>query len=236
MCDGVVLNMMIPTTYDAHYLENIPFPAAEDLQSRLSQEVASGDSPGAFVFAQHPPVITVGHNALKSHILSSPQTLASQGISIAYTDRGGGVSYHGPGQVLLYPILRIRGRYSVRSYVALLQTLVSDTLKSFGLNPKIRNETPGVWIGHRKISSIGIRIRGGIATHGLSLNVSGDLVGFDHITACNDSTMEHTSMALESNLLIDCATAVEALKHNAEIVFERQLIWRTTGNHANLGV
>ena len=233
---SAALNMIISTTSDAYNLENIPFPAAADVQSRLSQKVASGESAGAFLFVQHPPVITLGNNALESHILSSPHTLASQGISIACADRGGGVTYHGPGQVLLYPIVRIRGVYSVRNYVALLQTLVTNTLKAFGLHPETRKETPGVWIGQRKISSIGIRIRDGIATHGLSLNVSGSLAGFDHITACNDSALEHTSIELESTLPIDCATAVEALKHHAEIVFERHLTWRTTDNHANLGV
>lgn len=217
--------------HNAYYFENIPYTIASDLQASLSTDITSGNSLGTFLFAQHPPVITLGRNALKSHILSAEDTLASSGISLAQADRGGGLTYHGPGQILLYPILRIRGLYSVVSYVESLQTVVARTLTSFGLAPHFKKGNPGVWVGDGKISSIGIRIREGITSHGLSLNVFGDLTGFDHITACNDPTLRHTSIEHESNVPVGCDTVVQELSRNVEIVFQTQLVWQDTQNY-----
>ena len=228
--------MTIQNTTDSYYLGQLSFAEASELQRNLACGLTCGNSPNTFLFLHHPPVITLGKNAIRSHILATTDELHSKGIATECTDRGGGVTYHGLGQLVVYPILRIRGVFSVRKYVKSLQTVVVQTLDSFGIDAVTKEGSPGVWVGDKKISSLGIRIHNGVSTHGLSLNVFGDLAPFRHITACNDPNLLHTSMDTESGTPIRWETAIAAVAKQVEDVFETKLSWQDFANHEDLKV
>jgi lipoate-protein ligase B len=218
--------MTINSKVDAYYLGEIAFAKAITLQHSLARTVEDDNHPGAFLFLEHPPVITLGKHADKSHVLVSPRVLKSNGIGLEHTDRGGGVTFHDPGQIIFYPIFRVRGLYRVPEYVEMLQKVAINTLAAFGIESVTRSKNPGVWIKNKKISSIGIRIHNGVATHGLSLNVSGELKGFKYITACNDPEMLHTTLQQEARTLTDGEEILGVFTKQVEGVFRTHLSWR----------
>jgi lipoate-protein ligase B len=227
----MVVPMNIHRPVKAYYLGEIAFARAAIIQHKLARAIVADGHPDTFLFLQHTPVITLGKNANASHILASPETLESDGIAIAHTDRGGGVTFHGPGQLIVYPIFRIRGTYTVLQYVKLLQGIVISTLAIFGVNAVTRDRSPGLWVEDRKISSIGIRIHNGISTHGLSINVLSDLSGFRYITACNDPDMLHTALQNEALISLDWDTVFQTFIQELETALHMQLCWQSTLNY-----
>ena len=231
-----MVNTTLSRHIDACYLGEIAFQKAATIQRNIAQEVAEDNHLGTFLFLEHHPVITLGKNANESHILASPEVLDSKGITIERTGRGGGVTFHGPGQLIFYPILRVRGVYQVREYVELLQNVVLNTLTAFGIKGVTKANAPGVWVEDRKISSIGIRIHNGIATHGLSLNVFGALSGFSYILACNDAQTLQTTLRNEAQTPADWDTILGIFVRQVETVFGIQLSWRSANHYENLRV
>ncbi len=159
---------------------------------------------------EHPPVFTLGINASREHVLVPGE------IPVVQTDRGGQVTYHGPGQLVLYPLLDLR-RHGLgpRALVTLLETTVVATLARFAVAAAARPDAPGVYVDGRKIASIGLRIRRGCSYHGLALNVAMDLTPFARINPCGYAGMEVTSMAREGatdDLAIAEAALLEELR------------------------
>jgi len=228
--------MTLNSKFDACYLGEMAFAKAATIQRNIAQAVAEDNHRGIFLFLEHPPVITLGKNASESHILLSPEVLDSHGITIEHSERGGGVTFHGPGQLIFYPILRVRGAYQVREYVELLQNIVLNTLTEFGIKAVTKVNNPGVWVENRKISSIGIRIHNGVASNGLCLNVFGDLSGFRYIIACNDPQTLHTTLRNEARTLADWDTILGIFIKQVETVFGTQLSWQNANHYKNLRV
>ncbi len=138
---------------------------------------------------EHPPVYTQGLNGKAEHLLNPGQ------IPVIHSDRGGQATYHGPGQLVLYPLLDIgRRKIGIRRLVTVLESSAIETLKQYGIRSLSKPEAPGVYVDARKIASIGIRIRHGCSYHGMSLNVSVDLEPFDRINICGFPSLRATRL------------------------------------------
>lgn len=157
-------------------------------------------------FLEHPPVFTLGMNASRDHVL------APGDIPVVQIDRGGQVTYHGPGQLVVYPLVDLRrAGLGVRDIVTALERSVIDYAADLGITAERRKGAPGVYVGGRKLASIGIRIRRGASYHGVALNVSADLEPFHRINPCGYAGLEMTRLA-DLSPADSVSVAAEALK------------------------
>jgi len=153
-------------------------------------EERSGDTPDEIWFLEHPPVFTLGMNARAEHLL------APGDIPVVQIDRGGQVTYHGPGQLVVYPLLDIaRAGLGVRTLVEGIERAIVATVAQWGIEALGRRDAPGVYVGARKLASIGLRIRRGCSYHGVALNVAMDLEPFRRINPCGYAGLEMTQVA-----------------------------------------
>lgn len=160
------------------YLETL------QLQSDLHARVRDGRIGGAIIAVEHEPVITLGVKTSPENLLVSEKVLKEEGVELVQTDRGGDITYHGPGQLVIYPILNLRKFGSdIHRFLRLLEEGVILTLADFGLDAH-RRSPAGVWIGERKVCSIGVAVRRQITYHGLALNISTNLSHFRFINPC----------------------------------------------------
>ena len=154
-------------------------------QEAAHAEVASERMPGVIFTVEHEPVLTMGKNSDQGHLLFSRDFYQSQGIEIVDTERGGQITAHMPGQLVIYPILNIGALgLTVRTYVNILEESVIQTLAKYGIKAHRDPEHPGVWVGHDKICALGVRIKSRVTMHGLALNVNNDLALFGKIVPC----------------------------------------------------
>jgi lipoyl(octanoyl) transferase len=175
----------------------IPYVEADAWQRVAADSVHLGGAERLAVL-EHPPVITLGARADRAHVLASNAALDARGVSVVDTDRGGDVTFHGPGQLVAYPILDLRARgLRAADYVRALERVAIETIEPFGIEATRRAGTPGTWVGDRKIAALGVRIDRGVSRHGLALNVDVDLGWFDLIVPCGLETTGVTSMAAE---------------------------------------
>lgn len=173
----------------------VPYPAALTWQHARAGAIAAGTAREALVLLEHPPVVTLGRRANSAHVLASHSALAAQGIAVAHTDRGGDVTFHGPGQLIAYPLLHLRRRgIGPATYVRALEQAVIATLARCEIIGARVPGRPGVWVGNAKVAAIGVRVRGGVSMHGLALNVNPDLRAFETIVPCGLSDARVTSM------------------------------------------
>lgn len=147
------------------------------------------------ILIEHPPVYTLGRRGSRDHLLAAEPALRACGAEVHETDRGGDVTFHGPGQLVGYPILDLRrfGQGPVW-YVRTLESILIEAAARFGVEAQRQERRPGIWAGDAKLASIGVRISGGVTTHGFALNVSTDLSWFDHIVPCGLPGVRMTSM------------------------------------------
>ena len=172
-----------------------PYDRALELQHRLVAARKEGRGEDVLILLEHPPVITLGRRADESHITASPELLARLGIRVYRVERGGDVTYHGPGQIVGYPILDLRGhRQDVGWYVHSLEGVIIRTLADFGVVAQRVEGAVGVWVGDGKIAAIGARIESWVTYHGFALNVDPDLRHFDLIVPCGIRDKGITSM------------------------------------------
>ena len=148
------------------------------------------ETPDAIWYVEHPPVFTQGLNGRPEHLL------APGDIPVVAIDRGGQITYHGPGQLVVYPMLDLRRRrLGVRDLVTALEQSVVDTLEEYGIDGAARADAPGVYVDGRKIASVGLRVRRGCSYHGLAFNVNLDLEPFSRINPCGFRDLEVTRLA-----------------------------------------
>lgn len=153
-------------------------------------ETRNAETPDELWFTEHPAVFTLGMNARREHLL------APGDIPVVQIDRGGQVTYHGPGQLMVYPLLDLKRMHlGVRALVTALERSVVDLLAACDVEGTVRPEAPGVYVGHRKLASVGLRVRRGASYHGMALNVGGDLEPFTRIDPCGYAGLEMTSLA-----------------------------------------
>jgi lipoyl(octanoyl) transferase len=181
---------------DARWLGRVEYPAAERLQADTVEARRRGSVPDTLFLLEHPPVITLGRGAEREHVLISPEERARRGIDLHETGRGGDVTYHGPGQLVGYPIVALPpGRRDVRRYLRDLEEALLRVVADYGVEGERRDGLTGVWVGDRKIAAIGVRISTGwVTSHGFALNVSTDLSGFAGIVPCGIRTLGVTSL------------------------------------------
>ena len=182
------------------FSDPVPYVEAWRLQLRLHEERAADRRLDTLLLLEHSPVYTVGRTTQASHWSSGEERLRHADIQIHPVDRGGSVTYHGPGQLVGYPILRLSHYASgPRQYVRLLEEVLIDTLRSWGLEGYRVHRKPGVWIRlddqEAKIAAIGVRIERGVTRHGFALNVDMDLSPFSRIVPCGLTGCLITSMA-----------------------------------------
>jgi lipoyl(octanoyl) transferase len=180
------------------YLGRLDYGPALALQEGRRELVRRGQASEALLLLEHPHVYTLGRNADPSHILAAPEWLRVKGVEIVESDRGGQVTYHGPGQLVGYPILDLSpDRRDLRRYVRDLQDVLVRVLDEVGLaaEPRSRHPEIGVWVEGRKIASLGVHVSRWITTHGFALNVNTDLSYFASIVPCGLRGVEMTSVA-----------------------------------------
>ena len=175
-----------------------PYAEGLRLQRALHSARCAGEAGDAILMVEHPPVFTLGRSAVARHLLWDRAELRKRGIDLVETDRGGDVTYHGPGQVVAYPVIDIAARgIGVRDYVFRLEGAVIETLDALGLRAGRDARNRGVWIGNAKICAIGIRVSRHTPMHGLALNVNTDLAPFGGIVPCGLADADVTSVAEE---------------------------------------
>jgi lipoyl(octanoyl) transferase len=176
-------------------LGRIDYGAALELQQRLTTERKQGLIPDQLLLLEHPHVITLGRNGDMKNLLAGDDILARAGIAFYPTDRGGDVTYHGPGQLVGYPILDLRDwKRDVGAYVRAVEEIIILTLAEYGIEAGRIPKLTGVWVGERKIAAIGVHLSRWVTSHGFALNVSTDLSYFQYIVPCG-LTKPVTSMA-----------------------------------------
>jgi lipoyl(octanoyl) transferase len=168
-------------------------------------EARSADTPDEIWFLEHPPVFTLGMNAAREHVL------APGDIPLVQIDRGGQVTYHGPGQLVVYPLLDVRRLgVGVRQLVIALENAIIDLVASWGFEALGRRDAPGVYVAGRKLASIGLRIRRGCSYHGLAFNIAMDLEPFRRINPCGYRGLEVIDLRA-LGIDVDLRSAAEAL-------------------------
>ncbi len=178
----------------------VPYERAVALQEEAVADVYAGGAGRVFLL-EHPPTITFGRNGGQENLPSPEAFFTAQGVTLAHTGRGGNITCHFPGQLVVYPIMRIDKRPGgLKRFFDDLEEAVIRTLAAFGITAGRSEGRPGVWIAdNRKICSIGIAVKHWITSHGLALNVGADLSLFNQVTPCGLPGVTATSMALELN-------------------------------------
>ena len=196
------------------------------LQRALVEERRAGRVPDLLLLLQHPPVITLGvrGDGGRSHIVASAERLAELGVEISETGRGGDVTYHGPGQIVGYPIVDLRpDRCDVHRYVRNVEDVMIRACADYGVGARRIDGLTGAWVGDRKIGAIGVRISRWITSHGFAFNVNTDLDSFDLIVPCGLADRGVTSLEQLLGRRLPIGEVEDALAHHAGAVFDRQV-------------
>ena len=173
----------------------IPYLEAVELQTRLRERRQAGEIPDTLLLLEHPPVYTKGRRTERADLPMGDEWYMAQGIEVHETSRGGRVTYHGPGQIVGYPIMAIG---DVGAYLRTMESAIIAALADEGVEAEIRDGLTGVWVGDRKIGSIGLHVSKGITMHGFAVNVDNDLQPFEWIVPCGIDGVRMTSLHLET--------------------------------------
>jgi lipoyl(octanoyl) transferase len=171
----------------------VPFAETAALQERLRAAVLDGTGPETLLLCEHDPVITLGRSSRAANVLASAGELARRGVALAAASRGGDVTYHGPGQLVGYPVVRLRG--GVVSHMTAMARAVGHVLAALGAPAAFRRDAPGLWTNDEKLCAFGVHIRSRVAIHGFALNVTTALDAFDLIVPCGLPGARTTSLA-----------------------------------------
>jgi lipoyl(octanoyl) transferase len=194
----------VSSPIEARWLGRVPYRDAWALQHRLVGERAAGTIPDQLLLLEHDAVLTLGRNADESHVRVLPEMLATRGIELIRVERGGEVTYHGPGQLVAYPLVRLADRAMlIRPYVRALEDAMAATTGAFGVPATRRDGLPGLWVNAegplpRKIGALGVRVERGVTYHGIALNVTTDLRDFALIDPCGMPGIGVTSIGREA--------------------------------------
>jgi lipoate-protein ligase B len=214
---------MLCTVYQ---LGVIGYSQAYHLQRELLRQRVNDEITDTLLLLEHPPTITIGKSGKLENVLASPAQLATEGVSLFFADRGGDVTYHGPGQLVAYPIidLRQRGR-DAHQYLRDLEEVIIRTLSDFGIKGRRDRNHAGVWVRGKEVAAIGLGISRWVSMHGFALNVNTELEHFSLINPCGFSDRKATSISelLSQDILM--ATVTEGLLAHFSQVFDSRLEW-----------
>lgn len=167
-------------------------------QDELVAARLAGTAPDTLVFTEHEPVFTLGmRSGAARHLVWSPSRLATEGIEVVETNRGGDITYHGPGQIVGYPIVSLDPRRDLHAYLRFLEQVLIDTAARYGLAATRREGKTGIWLGTRKLAAIGVAVKRWVAHHGFAFNVTTNLGHFSGIVPCGIVDGTVTSLAAE---------------------------------------
>lgn len=204
-----------------YHLGTTSYGEVHRLQQRLQAARRAGSGVDTLLLTEHRPVFTLGRSHPAPNLRVPEETVRQYGIDIVPTERGGDITYHGPGQLVAYGIIALRGwNLGVTEYVAGLEETVIGVLADWGLRGERSDRGRGVWVEGRKIASLGLNVRGWVTMHGIALNVDPDLGHFELINPCGMSDVEMTTMAAEVGRQVAMDEVVEAFVFHFGRVFE----------------
>jgi lipoyl(octanoyl) transferase len=186
--------MAEPELWVAH-LGTLPYRDGVALQERIRARRQAGEIPDALLLLEHPPVYTRGRRTEPGDLPMGEDWYRLQGIEVEDSDRGGRVTYHGPGQLVGYPIMEV---HDVPAFVKTMERAVIDALAAEGIAAEVRDGLTGVWAGEAKIGSIGVHVSRGVTTHGFAVNVDNDLQPFEWVVPCGIEGVRITSVCKET--------------------------------------
>ena len=185
-------------TLTVEHLGTVAYRPTWELQDELADQRRGRRIGDRLLLVEHFPVYTIGRGGDEANMLASTDRLRELGTELVRIDRGGDITFHGPGQIVAYPIVELRDPLDLRRYVRTLEAAVIATAARFGVEAERLDGHPGIWVdGQRKLAAIGVRVRRGVTTHGLALNVSTDLRWFDEMIPCGIRGKGVTSLARE---------------------------------------
>ena len=179
-------------------LGTVAYRPTWELQDELAEQRRRRRIGDRLLLLEHFPVYTIGRGGNPANMLATPERLREIGAELIRIDRGGDITFHGPGQIVAYPIVELRDPLDLRRYVRILEAAVIDTAAAFGVIADRLAGHPGIWVdGERKLGAIGVRVKRGVTTHGLALNVNTDLRWFEEMIPCGIRDKGVTSLARE---------------------------------------
>ena len=187
--------MPTPSPCQIIRLGTVEYHRAWELQVELAAKVHDGAQPNTLLLLEHSPVYTKGRLSKPEHILLSDEELRQKGIGVYEADRGGQVTFHGPGQLVAYPVVDLREWGGPVKYVRTLERIIVDSLADFKITAETIDGITGVWVDGAKIAAIGVKISRGVAYHGFAINVTTDLSYYSHIVPCGIADRPVTSVA-----------------------------------------
>ncbi len=212
-----------------YWLGQIDYAEAHALQERLVEARIQDQIPDSLLLLEHGPVFTLGRRTKPEHLRYGADDLKSRGFDVFDTGRGGDVTYHGPGQLVAYPIVDLGpGQRDVVRYVWNLEEVMIQMTRAYGLEAARMPEFRGVWIEDRKIGAVGVRVRRWVTMHGMALNVNTDLSAYDLIVPCGIRDKEVTSLSRELGHELRMDEVVEVAGRKFGEVFAARVVWQDT--------
>lgn len=200
-----------------------PYREVWELQHRLHEAIREGREPDTWIFVEHPPVVTLGRQAKQGNVLLSPELLTARGVDLVQIERGGDVTYHGPGQLVVYPIRKLERFREVVPLVRALESAVIAAVGRFGVTAERWSEHAGVWVGRNQICAIGLAVQKMVSLHGIALNVSTELDYDRLINPCGLTDRGITSIVRETGRSVTIAEVKPVLIEELERSFDVSL-------------
>jgi lipoyl(octanoyl) transferase len=201
-----------------------PYREVLELQHRLHEAIREGREPDTWIFVEHPPVITLGRTARRENLLLSSDEFARRDVDVVEIERGGDVTYHGPGQLVVYPIRRMERFREIVPLVRSLEAAVIDVCARFDVEAERWSEHAGVWVGTNQICAIGLAVRKMVSLHGFALNVSTQLDYNSLINPCGLADRGITSLSQETGRFVGVAEAKDVLLEELSRTFDVECV------------
>ena len=196
-----------------------------DVQKELFNQVVENRSQNYLILTEHKPVITIGKSGSLNNLVTDPSYLLSKGIAVVRIDRGGDITFHGPGQLIGYPILDLsQFRKDIHWYLRNLEEVIIQTLREFGIQGERVSGLTGVWVNKKKICAIGVKVTRWVTMHGFALNISTNLDYFKHIVPCGITDRGVTSLFDQTGNIVNQKDVTKSVIYNFRDVFGIQII------------
>jgi lipoate-protein ligase B len=209
-------------------LGRIDYAKALELQRQFHSQRLLEEIPDVLLLLEHPPTITIGKSGTVDNVLVAKEQLEKEGVSLFFIDRGGDATYHGPGQIVGYPIMDLRARgKDIHKFVHDIEEVLIRTVEDFGIEAE-RDEThPGVWVDNQELAAIGLAVRRWVSMHGFAINVNTKLEHFALINPCGFTDRQATSMATILGENLPLKAVKERLMVRFSEIFDNQAAWKT---------